>query len=275
MRVVVLGDAMADVVALHDAPLAPGTDTPARVRLRPGGSAANVAGWLARAGAEVTLVCRVGTDPLADVALGGLDGVAVAAARDPGRPTGTCVVLVAPDGERTMLPDPGANAALAPADVDPGLFAPGAVLHVAGYALLRPGPRAAARAALALARGAGMRTSLDPSSAGLLAAAPALLELAGPVDLLLANEDEAPLVAEAGGPGERVVKLGARGARWTDGRRVLALPAPAARVVDTTGAGDAFAAGFLSAWDAGPEAALAAGLTLAAEAVSQPGGRPA
>src|SRR4051812_49625295 len=108
-RVVVLGEVMLDVVAFHDVPLAVASDTPARISLRPGGAGANVAAWLARAGVEVALIGRVGDDALAGVALGGLDGVDVQVTRDPERPTGTCVVLVAPGGERTMLPDPGAN----------------------------------------------------------------------------------------------------------------------------------------------------------------------
>jgi ribokinase len=104
VRVVVLGDAMVDVVAAHGRPLAQDSDTPARVRLRPGGSAANVAAWLARAGAQPALVCRVGEDAMAAVALSGLDGVDVRAARDGVLPTGACVVLVGPEGERTCCP---------------------------------------------------------------------------------------------------------------------------------------------------------------------------
>ncbi len=172
-----------------------------------------------------------------------------------------------------MLPDPGANDALAVADLPSGLFRPGGVLHVTGYALLRPGSRAAARAALDLARSSRMRTSLDPSSAAPLAAGPDLLDLSGPVDLLLPNEAEAPFVGPA--PGELVITRGAAGATWTDGRRSLAVPARQAPVRDTTGAGDAFAAGFLAGWAEGPEAALALGGALAAEAVAVEGGRPA
>ncbi|HET6547684.1 MAG TPA: sugar kinase [Solirubrobacter sp.] len=274
-RVVVLGDVMVDVVAVQAGPLAVGSDTAARISLRPGGSAGNVAAWLARAGVPVALVARVGDDPLADVALRGLDARHVT--RDPDRPTGTCVVLVAPGGERTMLPDPGANDALAPADLPGGLFAPGRILHVSGYALLRAGPRSAALAALDRAREAGMRISVDPGSAAPLAADPAFLDRARPLDLLLPNEDElAALGDHLNGVGEVVVKRGAAGARWTDGATTV--EAPAVRldeVIDTTGAGDAFAAGFLSAWPERPPAeALAAGAALAARAVTQAGGRP-
>jgi sugar/nucleoside kinase (ribokinase family) len=266
--IVVLGDVMVDVVAAHDTPLAYGSDTPARIALRGGGAAANVAAWLARVGAAVALVGRVGDDPLAEVALAGLDGVQLHVVRDRERPTGTCVVLVGPDGERTMLPDPGANDALAPGELPRG-----DVLHLSAYSLLRAGSRPGALDALARARAAGMRISLDAASAAPLAASPELGTWAGEVDLLLANADEAPHTT--GIPArERVVKLGPDGAEWSDGTRRVTAPAERTRVVDTTGAGDAFAAGLLSAWPGPPEAALAAATRLAAQAVAQPGARP-
>jgi ribokinase len=279
-RVVVLGDVMADVVAVHDAPLALGSDTAARIAFRPGGSAANVAAWLARAGVSVALIARAGDDAAADVALKGLDGVDLRVTRDPSRATGTCVVLVAPGGERTMLPDAGANDALAVADLPDDLFerANGArILHVSGYALLRPGPRAAALEAMARAREAGMLISVDPASAAPLLADPAFLDRARPVDLLLPNAHElAALGDDLRGVRETVVTLGAAGARWTDGvQSVSARAIPLDDVVDTTGAGDAFSAGFLSAWPGPPAEALAAGARLAAQAVALDGGRPA
>jgi ribokinase len=275
-RVVVLGDVMADVVAVHAAPLAPGSDTPARISLRPGGSAANVAAWLTRAGVEVALVGRVGDDAIAAVALRGLDGVDLRVARDPERPTGTCVVLVAPGGERTMLPDPGANDALAVTDLHDDLFAGPEVLHVSGYALLRAGPRGAALAAMERAREAGMRISVDPASAALLRDDPAFLARARPVDLMLPNDAELAMLGhQLDGVKEVVTTLGAGGSRWTDGvETVTARALPLDDVLDTTGAGDAFAAGFLSAWPGPPRAALEAGARLAAEAVARTGGRP-
>ena len=256
MRLVVLGDLMVDVVARISDPLARGSDTPARISVQGGGSAANVAAWAASLGTEVALVCRVGDDDRGRAAVAALRGVDVRATVDSERPTGTCVVLVEPGGERTMLPDPGAN------DGPLGEFPTGDHLHVVGYALLRDGPRASALAAIERARAAGMTVSVDPSSWALLrpGAIPA-------VDLLLPNEDEAELVE-----GEKVVKLGAGGARWGD----VHVPAEAVEVVDTTGAGDAFAAGFLTAWldGAGRRESLQAGCRVAARAVAQVGARP-
>jgi sugar/nucleoside kinase (ribokinase family) len=289
-EVVVIGDVMVDVVARMAEPLQAGSDTRAQVTTRPGGSAANVAAWLAVAGVPVALVARVGDDDAGRGAVEKLRGHGVdpCVAVDPRRATGTCVVLVDPDGERSMLPDAGANAALSPADLPAGRFVPGAHLHLVGYALLRPGSRDAALRALALARAAGMTISLDPSSAAPLRAAGAarFLQWAGPVDVLLPNRDEAAALTGHDDPATAarelaahvatvVVTLGAEGAVWTDGRDVARAPAQEAVAVDTTGAGDAFAAGFLAAWRsaAAPEDALAAGCALAARAVGLPGAR--
>jgi len=256
MTLVVLGDLMVDVVARVSEPLARGSDTPARISMQGGGSAANVAAWAAHIGAPVSLVCRVGRDTRGRAAIDELKGVDVQVTVDYERPTGTCVVLVDPGGERTMLPDPGAN------DAPFGEIPLGDHLHVVGYALLRGGARASALAAIARAQAAGMTVSVDPSSWALLwpGAIPQ-------VDLLLPNEREASLVE-----GEMVVKLGARGARWGD----IEVPAKPVEVVDTTGAGDAFAAGFLSARlrGAGPREALEEGCRVAALAVAQVGARP-
>jgi ribokinase len=277
MSLVVYGDLMVDVVAQASGPLARGSDTPATVTTAGGGSGANVAAWAAWLGAPVALVCRVGDDERGRLAVDDLHaaGVEVHATIDVDRPTGTCVVVVEPDGERTMLPDAGANdgPAVVPDDVLRGH------LHVVGYSLLRPGARPGAVAAVERARAAGMTVSVDPSSWALLAPG---LRLPG--DLLLPNAREAAVLTGSADPeeaaralgGEVVVKLGAEGALWTDGSSVVRVPAEPAAVVDTTGAGDAFAAGLLAARLAGaePREALEAACRAAARAVGQVGARP-
>ncbi len=283
-RIVVAGDVMRDVVATLAAPVAHGSDTPAAIAERGGGAGANVAAWLARAGAPVTLIGRVGDDPAGRAAADGLraEGVDLRLSVDPELPTGTCIVLVEPGGERTMLPDPGANAALVAEPLPAGAIH----LHVAGYALLRPGSRAAARALIAAARDAGATVSVDPSSAAPLAAAPRFLDWVAGADLLLPNRDEAAVltgVAEPEGAaralcaevGEVVVTLGAGGALWSDGDAVLHVPAFPVPGADSTGAGDAFAAGLLAARaaGAGPADALRAGCALASRAVARVGAR--
>jgi sugar/nucleoside kinase (ribokinase family) len=125
------------------------------------------------------------------------------------------------------------------------------------------------------AREAGMKVSVDPASAAPLANDPIFLDRITPIDLLLPNEDEAAVLGRQLKVPEVVITRGARGATWTNGFETVSERAvPVDDVRDTTGAGDAFAAGFLSAWPGPPEPALAAGARLAAEAVQLAGGRP-
>jgi ribokinase len=287
-RVVVVGDVMVDVVARLSGPLAAASDAPAAIRFHGGGSAANAAAWLAAAGVEPVLVGCVGDDERGRHAHGELRmaGVDARLAVDPELPTGACIVLVGPDGERTMVPDAGANDALADDDLPDELLEPGAHLHVAGYALLREGSRPAARGAIGRALRVGMSVSVDPSSSALLS--PEFLDWAEGAGLLLPNVPEASALTGESDPeraaralaerfDEVVVTLGAEGALWTDGSEVLRVPAePVESVEDTTGAGDAFAAGLLAArlGGAGVSEALAAGCRLAARAVKQVGARP-
>jgi len=288
-RVVVVGDIATDVLAVYSGQLATGTDTAAAVSLTAGGSAANTAAWLASVGVPVTLVGVVGADAagaqrLAELAEAGVD---CAVRRAPGRATGTVVVL-SESGERTMLCDRGANALLSTVDIDAALdSAAGAVhLHLSGYALFDEASRVAGRHALAAARSRGLSTSVDAASAGPLrrVGARAFLDWVRGVDLLLANADEAVALTGSADP-ERlagyarhaIVKRGSEGAGWaTSGAGTRWVAAQPATVRDVTGAGDAFAAGLLSAWLGGaqPEEALRAGARLGARAVSGTGARP-
>jgi ribokinase len=287
-RIVVLGDLMVDVVVRLSGPLAQASDAPAEIRFCGGGSAANTAAWLAAAGADVALVGRAGADERGRAAVEELRaaGVDVRVALDEHRPTGTCLVLIEPGGERTMAPDAGANDWLTAEDVPDDLLAEAAHLHVAGYALLREGSRPAARAAIERASERGLGVSVDPSSSALLGGG--FLDLAEGAALLLPNSSEAYALTGDSDPeaaaralaerfGEVVVTLGPGGALSTDGAEVLRAAAVAVEEVeDTTGAGDAFAAGFLAARVSGGSTAeaLAAGCRLAARAVRTAGARP-
>lgn len=280
----VVGDLMVDVVAVHDQPIHPGSDTPASIRSLGGGSAANTACWLAWLGRRVRLVAAAGDDPVGHAAVEELRvaGVRFAGELHPTRPTGACVVLVDATGERTMLPDRGANDALQPATVVAALAEAPAWLHLSGYTLLDAGSRPAGVAALAEARRLGVRTSVDASSAAPLRqlGADAFLGWVAGIDVLFANEDE---LAALGGEepvlacvGQVVAKHGADGSSWTDGRDRASASAVPVELVDTVGAGDAFDAGFVDASLRGlsPVQCLSAGADVAAGAVTRLGARP-
>ena len=149
-----------------------GSDAPARIEFGHGGSAANVAAWAAVgepfSSDPPVLAGRIGADERGRAAEAELraTGVDTRLAVDPEQPTGTCVVLVAPDGERSMVPDPGANDRLAGGDLPDEVLVRGAHLHLTGYSLVRGGSRRAARSAIARARERGMTVSVDPSSGG-------------------------------------------------------------------------------------------------------------
>src|SRR3954453_23686751 len=153
---------MVDVVAVLPGALGHGSDTPAAIEHHFGGSGANVAAWLGEHG---VLAARIGADALGEAAVAGLRG---RIERDGERATGTCIVLVHPGGERTMIPDAGANDALELAELPEGGH-----LHLTGYGLLRPGSRPAMLRALAWAGARGTTVSIDPSSAAPLASEPA------------------------------------------------------------------------------------------------------
>lgn len=289
--VVCLGDLMMDVLARLPGPLALGSDTPAPVGIYGGGSAANTAAWLVRAGLPTTFVGRVGDDTLGRRAIDELTaaGVDLAVSVDPHRPTGTCIVLVDVDGERTMVPSAGANAGLGDVAVPAELFEPQTLLHLSGYALFAAGSRPAALEALALARAAGCPISVDTASAAPLAGVGAekFLAWVGANVLVFANRDEAQVLtgsADAAAAamrlgqrcGEAIVKCGADAAVWSDGTHVIEVPVAESHAIDSTGAGDAFAAGVLAARVAGSdvESALGAGHALAAHAITHVGGRP-
>lgn len=275
----VLGDLVEDVVVWPSGPLRAGTDTAARVFRRLGGSAANVAAAAARFG-PVRFVGRVGDDPagraLADELAG--RGVDVRVQRA-GR-TGTVVVLVAPDGERTMLPDRGAAARLSAPD--PAWLDGLSRLHLPAYSLVaEPIATAALAAARTVARRGGT-VSVDVSSTGALrefgvARFAGLLARLRPAHLL-ANREEADLLGlPASAPAGCcvVVKDGARPAtvRVPGGRPVRVPVPPVTGVRDTTGAGDAFAGGYLAALLAGddPVGACARGHAAAAGVLAVPG----
>ncbi|TNC27644.1 carbohydrate kinase family protein [Amycolatopsis alkalitolerans] len=288
MKVIVVGDAGLDVVARHEQAIVHGGDSRAKVRLEGGGAGANTALWLAATGMDTTLLARVGDDAGGRLIRSELEaaGVRCAFAVDSEAATCCVVVLVDGDGQRSMLPDRGANARFRAEDVDPAVLAGAAHLHLSGYVLLDPSSRPGGLAALTIAREAGLTTSVDPQSAALLNDPPGFLDDVRGVDLLLPNTDELVALTGSADPaaarklldtvGAVAVTAGPDGASWVDGDGVVSVPAEEAECVDSTGAGDAFDAGVLSARLAGTSTvdALRAGTRLGARAVSRAGAQP-
>ena len=293
--IVVIGDVMTDVIARVEDPLALGSDTPARVVTRQGGAGANVAAWLAALGHPVAFVGCVGDDPFGREAVQVLAaaGVMTHVAVDPTAATGTCVVLVGRDGERTMLPDAGANSALSVRHLPLEAIRQAGHLHVSGYTLLNPGSRPAGHAALTAAHEADVPTSVDAASAAPLEAVGAgeFIRLTEGVDLLICTLDEAEVLCGSRDPDigsarltahypQLLLKLGAGGALWraADDRPGCSVPAVAASgvIVDSTGAGDAFAAAYLATTGRGGPVTdgLAAGCAVAATVITRTGARP-
>ncbi|MGZ5398667.1 MAG: carbohydrate kinase family protein [Nocardioides sp.] len=289
-RILVVGDVVDDIVVRPLATVTEASDTDAEIRRTDGGSAANVAAWLGHLGAGVRFVGRAGTEGAerhrAALAAYGVDARVSA---DPNLPTATLVATLDPSGERTMYVDRAANARLRPDDLGDEVLDDVGWLHLTGYSLFDDAVRPAVLDLADRARAQGCGVSVDPSSVGFLSGcgAEAFLGWVAAADLHFPNLDEGRFLTGTEDPlevvaalAERlagvVLTLGASGASYADADGSLAVAARPADVRDTTGAGDAFCAGFLSAWTRSPDptVALAAGATAAARAVSVVGGRP-
>lgn len=290
-KILVVGDVMTDVIVVPEGPIVKGSDRRATVRSRPGGSGANQAVWLGAMGADVTFAARVGADERKTYEnyFRGL-GVVPVLAGDKAQPTGVLVTIVDPDGERSFLTDRGANLNLCADDLPLDLLDGVGMVMVSGYSFFAPGPRAAVQALFAAAKSAGVAIAIDPASAGFLleVGTDNFLDWTADADWIFANESEAEALTGATGYEAQLIALGQRFAKVVlkrgrmgavlggkDGVRVM-LPAQQVDVIDSTGAGDAFAAGFIAAHLAGEDeaTALAKGILAGARAVQSLGGQP-
>jgi sugar/nucleoside kinase (ribokinase family) len=268
MLVCSLGDLTLDVVVRLEGAIAFGADTHARIRLGPGGQAANVAAWAAALGARARFVGKTGSDDAGELARSRLAAHGVELAGPVVGRNGTVCSLVSPEGERSMMSDRGAAAELRPDELDASWLAGCDHLFVSGYALAREPARSAARRAVELARESGAAVSVDLASWSEIAGAGpetfrSIVTALAP-DVAFANEDEDRVV---GGPIAGIswiLKRGARGCSF-DGDERAALPV--GEVIDSTGAGDALAAGWIVG---GPDLALEA----AARCVQRLGAMP-
>jgi ribokinase len=273
MRLCTLGDLLLDVVVRTSGSSGPDAEGSAETRVGAGGQAANVAAWAASLGAEARFVGKRGDDPAASLAAGELArlGVSVFGPVALGR-NGVVVSIVGEEGERAMASDRGVAPTLSADELEPAWFDGATHLHLSGYSLMSSPIDSAASRAAELVRAGGGTVSVDLASRRVIAdfgperLRDALGEL-GP-ELVFANEEERAQIGPAAATEATwVLKRGAAGAAVErDGRRSEFSAVPA-EVVDTTGAGDAFAAGYLVG---GIELAL----ETAARAVSKLGATP-
>ncbi|MFG1943104.1 carbohydrate kinase family protein [Nonomuraea sp. NPDC048826] len=291
----VIGDVVTDVVAMHGASVMSGPDVPsdisAEIVLRPGGSGANTAAWAAHLGARSSLLARCGYDS-SEWHIGELTktGVRPHIRIDADNPTAVVISMVDSTGERSMLTNRGAGELISPLDWDDALLDGVAHLHVSGYTLFTEPGLALARLAMTKATGAGLSISVDPASTGPLTefGVTRFLGETALAGLIFPNRDEALLLSGAALPeraaeilseryGTAVVKLGSQGGLVAvRGEVVAKAGAVPAEAVDSTGAGDAFAAGYLAAFlsGAGEREALESGCRAGGECVALVGGRP-
>jgi ribokinase len=257
-----------DVIVRLETPVAEGDDTTAETRVGAGGQAANVAAWVTALGEEARFVGKRAGDAAGRLVEDELRsrGVDLVGPVVEGR-NGVVVALVGPNGDRTMASDRGVSPQLRPEELEMRWFRGCGWLHLSGYSLLRsPIDEAGAKAAGAV-RALGGKVSVDLASASLIRGyGPerllARLRLLEP-DVVFANDEEVASVGEELPAATLVRKRGPHGI-VVNGE---ALPAVPADVVDSTGAGDALAAGFIVG---GPQLAL----ETAARCVAQLGAMP-
>jgi sugar/nucleoside kinase (ribokinase family) len=257
-----------------------------------GGSAANTAACLASLGAPVQFIGKVNDDGLGKVFTHDIRAIGVRYETRPataGPGTGRCLVMVTPDAEKTMCTNLGAGATLEPSDIDVAAVASAQVLYIEGYLYGKPETTPAVERAVSAARASGTLVAFsgsDPAWVGLYR--DALWAILERTDILFANEQEALGLAATDDLDQALralakrcptvaVTLGAKGCVVIDSNGTTTLPAdPVDHVVDTTGAGDSFAAGFLYGMvrGLGPEASARLGALASAEIISHLGARP-
>jgi len=293
LNVLCIGDVMLDVIARID--VSPqkinfGSDTASRISTNSGGAAGNVAAWLTRTTSNSTIVSHVGDDPAGAALIAEFDSLGVAHENlvIQGEPSGVVVVLVDSSGERTMFPDKGANSSLKLSDLPP--LDTYQAVYISGYALLNPLSRPGVLAMIEKIRADSIPIYFDPASVGAMkdVSDTEIHQWFSLMNVLFLNEEESIFLTGLVDI-ERaldylleysevvVIKRGSLGAiakaRCYDS---ISIPAVSATVVDTTGAGDSFAAGFIAAFASKRDltAAMTAGTELAAQCVAIVGGRP-
>lgn len=256
-NVVVLGDVNVDVLSVIDGTVNFSSDTTSVNRLAVGGSPCNMAAWAAHASSNVSLIADVGNDFLGEWVISHLSTCSIDTAsiqKVAGR-TGTCVIIVDAQGQRTMFPDFGANLDVVLDEERIRAITIASVLVMSAYTFMRPETEHLAIQAVDIARASGTRIVIDAASS-------APIRLWGPdkvrdflnqADLVFANDDEIQALTEDGHESwlhtlpNIIIKHGPGGASWwSHGDLHARLPAQSFDVIDTTGAGDALCGGLVA-----------------------------
>ena len=256
---------MLDVVA--QIPTSPhelhlGNDTRTIISTHGGGAAGNTASWLAVLGNDVTMVGRIGNDTAGSAITAEFDALGISYGNivKEGLHTGVVVCLVDPSGERTMLADNGANAGLEVSDL-PALDAVDAI-YLSGYAPLAPLSREGVLEMVRTINSRGIPIIFDPATVGGMQGVPVaeILSWCALMDTVIMNEEEAIYLSGLSDlesalnffvelTPRAIIKRGSAGAIGLErGGQIISVAAKTSAVVDTTGAGDAFAAGFIDAF---------------------------
>ncbi len=292
IKVFCIGDLMLDVVA--QIPTSPhelhlGNDTRTIISTHGGGAGGNVASWLAVLGNEVTMVGRIGDDSAGSAITAEFDSLGISYGQivKDGVHTGVVICLVDPSGERTMLADNGANAGLVLADLPPldGVDA----IYLTGYAPLAQQSRAGVLEMVQAINARNIPITFDPATVGGMKDVPVteILSWCALMDTLIMNEEEAIYLSGSSDiesaleffldfAPRAIIKRGSQGAIGRQrGSEVVSVAATATQVIDTTGAGDSFAAGFIDAFTSGSnfEEAIKRASAVAAHCVAIVGAR--
>lgn len=313
LDIVAMGDAIVDVIASCDDAFLIEHDLPrgsmqlltpsqadvlyaamGQAREMSGGSAANSMAGIAAIGGRSAFIGQVAEDQLGMIFEHDMHALGVrfeTPSMLDGPPTGRCLILVTPDGQRTMNTSPGASHELSIDALDHDMIRSASILYLEGYLWGPDKPRAAMMKAVEIAHAAGRQVAFTLSEsvciAGRKEGFAAMIDSGG-VDLLFANEDEVLQLTGRTDPAEALKELSAKvptlvvtrgpdGASAIEGGQHISIPAAAVKqVVDTTGAGDMFAAGFLTARCKGAtlERSLWTGAIAAGEVIQHYGARP-
>lgn len=261
-RFLCIGDAALDVIVKMQTELHVGSDTSSQISMHGGGAAANTATWLADLGHDVYFSCRLGDDAAGRAIASEFDlwGIEYRKEFLAKEKTGVVVVLVNNAGERTMFPDSGANSGIDEKNLPP--LAGFDAAFLSGYSLFNPLSTSGVLRMISMIKAANIPLIFDPASVGTMTAfgRQRVLEILPLMDIALMNDDEARFITATNDLKSAlafltslipmvVIKTGSSGAigQLLDGAPIET-STEAITAIDTTGAGDAFAAGFIPRW---------------------------